>query len=196
MIREMNRGYSRWAPPGLSACLLGGLLLAGSPTASAVAAEDGPVVWMKVEVNQENAENAHVKVNIPLSMIEVFVDSVDKRQFLGHFESSHPGLDLANVWRQVRDAPMDDFVTIETDEENVRVWKDSEYFRVDVQEPGYPEPNIRIKLPLAVMDYLFDPEQSTLSFQEMVQSLRGSLPLTLLEANKEGESVRIWLEEE
>jgi len=137
-----------------------------------------------------------VKVNIPLSMIEVFVDSVDKNQLLSTIESGHPGLDLANVWRQVRDAELEEFVSIETDEENVRVWKDSDYFRVDVQEIEHTKPNIRIKMPLAVMDYLFDPAQSTLCFQDMVQSLRGYLPLTLLEADKDGESVRIWLEEE
>lgn len=192
-MREMNRGYRRSAALRLSAFLLGALLFAGSSATPALATEDGPVVWMKVEVYEGGSQK--VKVNIPLSMIEVFVDSMDGGRFLNHIEAQHPGLDMARMWQEVRDTALDEFVTIETDEESVRVWKDSEYFRVDVQEFRNSEPNIRMTIPLSVMDYLFDPDRSTLNFQEMVGALRGYLPMTLLEADKDGESVRIWLEE-
>ena len=160
-------------------------------------ASDKEVIWMRVQVFDQGGEHAKVKVNLPISLIEVVIDSIDKREFLSEIQEGHPSLDIQKLWRQIRKMEGGDFVTIESDKENVRVWKDKEFFRINVKEEGFDEPNIEIKLPLSVMDYVFDSSSDKgFSFQEMIEQLRGHLPLTLVQVKHGEESVKIWLEEQ
>ncbi|HEY3174290.1 MAG TPA: hypothetical protein VGK94_00870 [Candidatus Polarisedimenticolia bacterium] len=169
------------------------LAVAGAPAR----ASDKEIIWMRVQVFDQGGEHAKVKINLPLSLIEVVIDSIDKREFMAELEEEHPSLDIQKLWRQIRKMEGDDFVTIESDKENVRVWKDKEFFRINVREAGFDEPNIEVKLPLAIMDYVFEKaDERSFSFQELVEQLRGHLPLTLVQVKHGEENVKIWLEED
>jgi len=164
--------------------------------AGPIAAASDDVIWLRVEVRDQGGEHSKVKVNLPLSLVELVIDSVDKREFMANIESEHPSLDIPRLWREVRKMEGDDFVSVETDNERIRVWKDHDFFRVNVKEADYSEPNIEVKIPLEIMDYLFESKDKTFGFQEMVERVRGHLPLTLVQVRHENEHVRIWLEEE
>jgi len=170
-------------------------LMAGASVAPAAAA-DNDVIWMRVEVMDHGGEHQKVKINVPLSLIEVVVDSIDKREFMASLEEGHPALDIPKLWREIRKMDGTDFVTVEGEKENIRVWKDSHYFRINVQEEGYSEPNVEVKLPLAIMDYVFETKARDLNFQDLVDQLRGHLPLTLVTAKHDDATVKIWLEEQ
>ena len=190
-LNWMRRPALKVLAIGLSALPL--LLSTGSPAASAASSD---VIWLRVEVHDQDGDHQKVKVNVPLSLIEVVVDSIDKREFMSQIEESHPSLDIPKLWREIRKMEGSDFVTVESDKDHVRVWKDSEFFRINVQEDGYGEPNIEVKLPLAIMDYLFESKGGEIDFQDLVRELRGHLPLTLVTVKHESDRVRIWLEEE
>lgn len=179
---------------GLAGLALTGALLAGSWTSTAQAASSDSVIWMRIEANHPDSDKGHVKVNLPLSMIEVVVDSIDKRDFMSELERDHPSLDIPKIWKELRKMDVDEFITVESDKENVKVFKDSDYFRISVTEQGYDEPNIEVKLPLDLMDYVFENHKEW-DFQELVGKLRGHLPLTIVTAKHEGADVKIWLEE-
>jgi len=167
------------------------LAMTGSP----VSAADKNVIWLHVEVNDQAGEHQKVKVNVPLSLIDIVVDSIDKREFMSNLEEGHPSLDIPKLWREVRKMNGSDFVTVESEKEHVRVWKDNEFFRINVQEEGYSEPNIEVKLPLAIMDYVFESRTKDLNFEDLVDQLRGHLPLTLVTLKHEENRVKIWLED-
>ena len=150
---------------------------------------------MRVEVLDQGGEHQKVKVNVPLSLIEVVIDSIDKREFMSQIEEDHPSLDIPKLWREVRKMEGSDFITVESDKANVRVWKDRQYFRINVQEEGFSEPNVEVKLPLAIMDYVFETRSKDLNFQDLVDQLRGHLPITLVTAKHDDATVKIWLEE-
>src|SRR3989442_6139602 len=115
---------------------------------------------------------------------------------MSHLEEGHPSLDIPKLWREIRKMQTSEFVTVESQKENVRVWKDDEFFRINVQEEGFHEPNIEVKLPLAVMDYVFESNGRELDFQGLVDQLRGHLRLSLVTAKHDDGSVKIWLEQE
>jgi len=165
-------------------------------TAPRVAAADKDLIWLRVEVHDRGGEHQKVKVNVPLSLIEVVGDSIDKRAFMSNLRQTPPSLGIPKRWREIRKMDGGDFMTVESEKEHVRVWKDDEFFRVNVQEEGFSEPNIEVKLPLAVMDYVFESKAKDLNFQDLVDQLRGHLPLTLVTAKHDDESVKIWLEEQ
>ena len=161
------------------------------------AASDDDIIWMRVQVNDQGGEHTKVRVNLPLSLIEVVVDSIDRREFMAELEGKHPSLDIPKLWRQIRGMEGDEFVTVESDQEHIRVWKDKDFFRINVRAEKSEEASVEVQIPLVVMDYLFDNlKEKTFSFQEMVEKLRGHLPLTLVQARHGEEHVKIWLEEE
>src|SRR5688572_30189422 len=100
--------------PGLLAALSLALPLLAAPGHARAASSDD-IIWMRVEVNRPGDDRAHVKVNLPLSLIEVVVDSIDKKEFLAEFESDHPSVDIAKMWREVRKMETDEFLTLETE---------------------------------------------------------------------------------
>lgn len=191
MMRSGGRSGTAVRSVGLA---LAALTLSGA-AASAASRGEEDVIWMRVEVSKEGAENPKVKVNLPLSLIEVVVDSIDKREFMAQIEEGHPSLDIPKLWRSLRKMEGEDFLTVETDNEAVRVWKQDDLFRISVREGGASEPTIQVKIPLAIMDYLFESKSDELSFENLVNQLRGHLPLTLVTVDKDDERVRIWLEE-
>ncbi|HKY31893.1 MAG TPA: hypothetical protein VJV23_05095 [Candidatus Polarisedimenticolia bacterium] len=183
---------------------LGGLALALSLPLSAASAPSladdiSDIVWMRIEVTESGRENAKVKINLPLSLIEVVVDSIDSRDFMAEIESKH-SLDIPKLWREIRRMEVDEFLTIETDGEDVKVWKDRDDFRINIRsdrirsgEDG--DSQVQVTIPLEIMDYVFEGRRKDFRFQEMVDRLRGRLPVTLVRVDGDREQVRIWLEE-
>ncbi len=196
-------GFSREPHPArrnlviaLAAPLLTTLAFLSAPIASAASSSREDVIWLHVEVKDEGGDHTKVKINLPLSLIEVVVDSIDKREFMSHLEEQAPSLDIPRLWREIRKAELGEFVTVESDNEHVKVWKDRDAFRITVKEEGETEPNMEVKIPLEIMDFVFNSKGKSFNFQELVESLRGHLPLTLVQGRHSDESVRIWLEEE
>lgn len=177
---------------GVLRTALAALTVMTAASAAARAAE--PMVMLRVDVSEAGGDHPKVKVTVPLSLIEVVIDAVDPSMVMKEIKTEK-GLDLAKLWRQLRSADVDEFISIDHDGDKVKVYKDRTNFRVTIQESGYDEPNIEVRLPFAVMDYLLDERREEYKLSELVEALRASLPLTLVEARHDGDSVKVWLEE-
>lgn len=178
----------------LAAGALALALVAALPGATPAAAAE-PTVWLHVEVDQDNDMQPEVRIQVPISLIEIAIDSVDKGEI---FESLHydHDIDLKNLWAQLRDADTDEFLRIEHEDAAIKVFKDRSTMRVTVQEFGFDEPNIQVQVPFEFLDYLLDSEDQGFSLTEMIRSFRGALPLVIVEAFHDGERVKVWLEED
>lgn len=161
-------------------------------TAAQASAHDD-LIWLRVEVSSEES-GTNIKVRLPLSLMEVVIESLGSGNILDGITHHHGEIDIRSIWTSIRDMEGDDFVTIETDGESVRVWKDGYFLRIDVEEADTGT-QVEVKLPYELLDYLFESE-GDFSFQDMVETLRGQLPLTLVKVDGPNETVRIWVEEE
>jgi len=161
---------------------------------AAAAATDGPVIMLRVDVSGTGDDTPKVKVSVPLSLIEVVIESVDTTQVMRDLKSEK-GIDIRKLWRELKNADVDEFVTIEKKDNKVRVYKDTDAFRVTIQDENNSKPNIEIRIPFSVMDYLTDEHKEGFKLSEMIAGLRTQLPLTIVEARHDGESVKVWLEE-
>jgi hypothetical protein len=177
---------------GILAALALALPLLAVPGPARAASSDD--IWVRVEVNRPGSDRNHVKVNLPLSLLEVVVDSIDKREFMAEFESEHPSLDIAKMWKEIRRMEADEFLTVESEKEHIRVWKDRDFFRVSIREEDSSDPIVEVRMPLEVMDYVFESKSRDWTFEDLVTRLRPHLPVTLVEVNKDNDHVRIWLE--
>lgn len=174
------------ATVALAIALLGG-------TVPAAAAER--TLWLHVEVSEGQDLSPRVKVHLPISLIEVVIDSLDTGEIMREIRIDE-GIDIGRLWRELRSADLDEFITIEVDEARVKVYKDRHSLRLTVHEDGYDEPNVRMQIPFAVMDYLVDSEDEEFRLSELVRAVRGELPLVLVEAERDEGSVRVWIDEE
>lgn len=166
------------------------VLLAAQPAAAVE-----PAIWLNVEVRDGMSDSPKVRINIPVSMMEVMVSSLDTAGIFEDLNSDH-GIDLAELWRNLRDAETDEFVRVDTEEAKIQVFKEMDTLRVVMQETGYDEPNVQVRLPFAVMDYVVEgKEMGEFRLSELMDRLRGHLPLVIVEAVHQDESVRVWLEE-
>jgi len=169
-------------------------LLVLTPFAAAAASTDEPLLMLRVDVSGKGSDIPHVKVSLPLSLIDVVIDSVDINSIAKDVKSKHE-IDIRKLWREIRNAKVDEFVTVEKDNNKVKVYKEGETFRVSVQEPDYDSPNVEIRIPFSVMDYLTEEHEGGLKLSDMVAGLKSTLPLTIVEAHHDGENVKVWIEQ-
>jgi hypothetical protein len=177
-----------------NSALAAAAVLALAPLASPAAASDDPVVMLRVDVNWKGDHADKVKVSVPLSLIEVVVDSVDTTDIMRDLKTDK-GIDIRKLWRELKNADVNEFVTIEKDNEKVKVYKDKDTFRVTVQEEDYDTPNVEIRIPFSVMDYMTQDHKDGFKLSEMLSGLKSQLPLTIVDARHDDKTIKVWLEE-
>ncbi len=175
--------------------LAAALLLPGP----ALAAE----AWLHLRVEKTGDDPETVSINVPLELAAKVLGAVDDEHLRGgriRLDSAdHDDVDLAALWRAVREAPDSEFVTVKSRSESVRVAKDKGYLLVLADEKGEDAGarwTVRIKLPLAVADAMFGAPGATgeldlaAALRELQRAGQGEL-LTVEDGN---ESVRIWID--
>ncbi len=152
-------------------------------------------LWLHVHVT---GDDENVEVNVPLSLIEAVLPAVKDSHIQGGIvKIDDHDLDDVNVkelWTAVRDVEDGVYVTVRNKEESVRVAKENGFFLVKVDEKGEDGEKVNVKIPLAVVDALFQAGEDELDVLAAIKALgdyRGDL-ITVEESG--GETVRIWID--
>jgi hypothetical protein len=174
------------------------LFVALVASVAAPVAEARGDVQLRVEVDDPRTGEQRVRLNLPLRSIDQLLaiasQQMDEEHEFDFNLDMGNGMNMRALYTVFRDEDLTDLLQVNgEDGENVRVWKDRDAFHVEVQEEGYYEPNIRIYLPLQVLDVLFM-EGDELDMSGALEELRRMAPLTLVEVDTEEETVRVWLE--
>jgi hypothetical protein len=171
--------------------LVGAVILLAASVGWAAAGDH----WLHVRVENTGSRPEHVSVNIPLSIVEAVLSAVEIDEFRGgriHLDAADfDGFDLRELLAALRDAPDAEFVTVRSDDETVRVAKESGWLlvRVDEEHGG----RVRVKIPLEVVEAMLsnDDELDVLSGLRALAEYEGE-DLVLIESDHE--SVRIWID--
>lgn len=145
---------------------LGALLLAGAAAflTLPLAAQTAPQAtkqadrWLHVSVVSTNAEGETVRINVPLSLAEKVLPTLHANKLRGgrvrmdDLEVS--GVDLRALLEVLRDAPDNEFVTVESKDETVRVAKEKGYLIVKVDERTGSQDQVDVKIPFTVVEAL------------------------------------------
>ena len=155
--------------------------------------------WIHVEVTESGEENTHVKVNLPLSLVQVAIDAAPEkfvsegRIHLHHVDEDIDVEDLRRIWKELKDAGDAEFVTVESDKENVTVRRDGDLLRIQVDEPEKSE-RVDIEVPVRVVDALFSGEGETLNLRDALSELSGERG-DLVRIDSSDATVRVWIDE-
>ncbi len=152
-------------------------------------------LWLHVRVNEEGG--AKVRVNLPVAMLEKAIQMIPDEHISHHglhFDEHHiTPADLRELWQELKDSPDMTFVTVEEDDEHVRVWKESGYLYVTCSDDDDGEV-VDVRIPFAVVDALLSGEADELNFQAAVQALVDEGEGELVTVTSDDEEVRVWID--
>lgn len=202
---------------------MGVLALALVPASGAVA-QTGAPAWLHVRV-EEAAKASKVNVNLPMTVVEaVLKASPEILEEHGKVKiGDHHGMSLADMrraWKELSAAGDAELVTVESEEDNVRVARKGDLVLVYVDhkpgarkakaeaEPGAAKGEkaakaektegpgeVRVEVPVSLVDALLSGEGDTVNLQAAVNELkkrRGDI----VRVHDEDSHVRIWIDEQ
>ena len=171
------------------------------PVGSASAQDAGPQPWLHVQVTaqEEGAEN--VAVNVPLSAAEPMLALVPHR-ILSDGQLSLAGRDvpinvaaMRDLWRALTEVGDTEFVTVEGDDETVRIARTGDQITVQVEERNEEgAETVNVQLPVIVVDALLSGDGDTLNVRAAVERL-GELRGDIVRVTEDERRIRIWIDE-
>jgi len=162
----------------------------------AVAAQKDRYLHIKVD---DPAKGENVNVNLPLSMAEKILPTVNKGNLHeGRVTISNEdldGVDLRAILDAIRTAPDNEFVTVKQHGQDVRVAKSNGNLVVHVREAGEGGHNVDITVPMKVVDALFSTaKKDELDVAAAIRALADAGDTLLVSVRDAAQHVRIWVD--
>jgi hypothetical protein len=159
-------------------------------------------LWLHVHVDENDAEETTVRVNVPLSLVASVLPTIEasphvrqgKLEVMRDLQSE--GIDIFEMWQELRNAPDGEYVRVRSKTENVRIHKLDEIVHIDVDESsdGEQQETVRVRLPMAVMDALLSNGDDTLNLVAAVEALSEFEGEDLVTVDDGSSKVRIWVD--
>jgi len=170
--------------------------------------------WVHIRVVENGEDGERVRVNVPLSLAEKVLPTIKadrlcngKVKVRNH---DFDEIDLHALLEAVRTAQDNEFVTVESKHENVRVAKSGGFLLIKVRESHYhgketgnreAKPGeekrvetVDIKIPFTVVNALLSGDKDELDVLAAVRALREFDDLELVTVNDDSSTVRIWVD--
>jgi hypothetical protein len=183
-------------------------LLALSVLPAATAAAQTGTAWLHVRV-EEAKEASKVSVNLPMTVVEAVLkaspDIIEKHGKI-HFGEEH-GLKMADIrkaWKALAEAGDAELVTVESEDENVKVMRKGDLVQVFVDNKAKPGKDgkpakggeeVRVEVPVSLVDAFLSGEGEEGNIQAAVAELqkrRGDI----VRVKDDDSNVRVWIDEQ
>lgn len=176
----------------LTLCL--GLLLAVLIAPVAGASD----LWFHVTVH-EGADDANVTINLPLTLVESALAMIDVDE-LDNGMVQLEGTDLSaaelrQLWQELEATPDAEFVTVESADETVRVFKEAGYLVVRAEALTDRGSDVHMRIPSAVVAALLDgADENQLNVGAALRALAAEGEGELATITDDETRVRVWID--
>jgi hypothetical protein len=187
-----------------SLCICAGCLL---PAALAAQTSSKTDQWIHVRVESKEEKGETVRVNVPIEMAVKVLPAInhDKlRDGKVHIDNAHlDDVDLKTLLDAVRTAKDGEYVTVQSNEDNVRVAKNAGYLYIHVTEnkgakhvkdATGKESKVEVKVPMKVVDALFSGGKDELDVVAALRALSGNGDMELVTVKDDQDTVRVWID--
>jgi len=183
-------------------------LLALSVLPAATAAAQTGTAWLHVRV-EEAKEASKVSVNLPMAVVEAVLKAspeIIEKHGKVHFGEEH-GLKMADIrkaWKALAEVGDAELVTVESEDENVRVMRKGDLVQVFVDSKAKPGKDgkpakggeeVRVEVPVSLVDAFLSGEGEDGNIQAAVAELqkrRGDI----VRVKDDDSNVRVWIDEQ
>jgi hypothetical protein len=185
---------------------LGALAQSSAPAASSKesttsASQDR---WLHVRVISTDAKGETVRVNVPLELAEKVLPAIHQdRMHDGkvRIDNGHMNdVDLRTLVDAIRTTKDGEFVTVQSNDCDVRVAKQSNYLIVHVVDKNVHEKGevkkseVEVKVPMKVIDALFSAGKDELDLVAALHALSAQGDTELVSVKDHENTVRVWLD--
>jgi hypothetical protein len=191
-----------------AAGVLAGFVGAGAGFAQTGTADSGSAKsdqWIHVRVESRDSGGETVRVNVPIEMAAKVLPAINKdRLHEGKVRidavDTHD-VDLRTILDAVRNSRDGEYVTVQSQENNVRVAKSEGMLLIHVTDKEGTKKNgkdkeskVEIKVPLKVVDALFSAGKDELDLVAALRALSAHGDTELVSVKDEENTVRVWVD--
>ena len=169
------------------------VLLAGT-----IAWAASPERYLHVKVSNPSTHEL-VRVNVPLSLAEKVIPAINHGQLrngkvqIGEFKADD--VDVRAILDALKTAPEGEFVTVQNNDNDVRVAKEHGQLIVHVIGKGSDKQNVDVTIPWEVAQALIsNTTEHQLNIEAAVQALQNAGDITLVKVTGSEENVRVWID--
>ncbi len=156
--------------------------------------------WLHVRVDNTGEKGEQVRVNVPLSLAEAILPTIHVNKLRnGKIKLSDVHIhdvDVRALLAAVRNSSDGEFVTVESERENVRVAKSEGYLLVQVREKRKDEDvhTVDIQIPFTVVEALLSGGEDELDILAAIKALSDHGDVELVRVTDGTETVRVWID--
>ena len=166
--------------------------------APAAPAQETAKPWIHIHVTEQDEDATKVQVNLPLSLVEIVLNVAPEKVFeKGRLKLQNADLtveDLRRMWQDLRQAGNAEFVSVEKKDQHVRIARQGNTLFINVDDQTGKKEKVRIEIPVAVVDALFEGEGEDLNIRAAIQRL-GAERGEIVKVDDGDTKVRIWIDE-
>src|SRR5208283_3847630 len=187
-----------------------------APVAGLARAATDTDQWIHIRVTSKDAKGEVVRINVPIELAANVLPAINKDQLHDgkvRIDSAHmEDVDLRVILDAVRTAKDGEYVTVQSNENNVRVSKsngvlyiyvtDKEHAKKAAKEDAAKgakaseavETKVEIKVPMKVVDALFSAGKDELDLVAALRALSAHGDTELVTVKDAENDVRIWID--
>ena len=155
--------------------------------------------WLHVRVISSDAKGETVRVNVPLELAERVLPTINKDRLHDgkvKIDNAHVNdVDLRALVEAIRTAKDGEFVTVQSNDSDVRVAKQNNHLIVHVlDKQNSKKSEVEVKVPMKVIDALFSAGKDELDLVAALHALSGQGDTELVSVKDHENTVRVWLD--
>jgi hypothetical protein len=155
--------------------------------------------WLHVRVISSDAKGETVRVNVPLELAEKVLPAINKNRLHDgkvKIDDAHVNdVDLRALVDAIRTTKDGEFVTVQSNDCDVRVAKQSNHLIVHVlDKQNSKKSEVEVKIPMKVIDALFSAGKDELDLVAALHALSAQGDTELVSVKDHENTVRVWLD--
>jgi hypothetical protein len=155
--------------------------------------------WLHVRVISSDAKGETVRVNLPLELAEKVLPAIHQERIHGgkiKIDNAHVNdVDIRALVEAIRGSKDGEFVTVQSNDCEVRVAKQSNHLIVHVLDKvNSKKSEVEIKVPMKVVDALFSAGKDELDLVAALHALSAQGDTELVSVKDRENTVRVWLD--
>ncbi len=155
--------------------------------------------WLHVRVISSDAKGETVRVNIPLELAEKVLPAINKDRLHGgrvKIDNAHmDDVDLRALVEAIRTTKDGEFVTVQSNDCDVRVAKQANHLIIHVlDKENSKKSEVEVKVPMKVIDALFSAGKDELDLVAALHALSAQGDTELVSVKDHENTVRVWLD--
>ncbi|MGB8472656.1 MAG: hypothetical protein WCE61_01075 [Candidatus Acidiferrum sp.] len=155
--------------------------------------------WLHVRVVSNNSKGENVRVNVPLALAETVLPAIDHDRLhggkvrIGCMDCD--GVDIRALFNAVRNSKDGEFVTVQSNDADIRVAKKDGQFLVHVHDKDKPKASqVEVRVPMKVVEALLSGGKDELDIAAGLHALASQGDAELVSVKGDDSTIRVWMD--